>query len=105
MGSCQRGVDRMSSRGTCFGWSRQWIPLTMFAVFPGLIALVVARTSAADNKAALPGDGAAPRVEVVPDVARQFISEYCTRCHNEDRKVANLDLTSLAYDPADAGNF
>ena len=48
---------------------------------------------------------AGPHVEAVPEAARNFISDYCTRCHNDDRKVANLDLKSLAYDPADAGNF
>jgi hypothetical protein len=65
-----------------------------------------ARTSAADSTAPPPGGGAtAQQVGAVPEAAREFISEYCARCHNDRRKAANLDLTSLAYDPADAGNF
>jgi hypothetical protein len=92
----------MSSRGIRFGRSRQWIPLTMFAVLFGVIALIVARTSAVDNKS----PGVEGRLEErVSDAQRKFISDYCARCHNESRKVANFDLTSLAYDPADAGNF
>jgi hypothetical protein len=66
----------------------------------------VAPTIAADNdRSPPPADGAGQQVEAVPDAARTFIDDHCTRCHNEDRKVGNLDLKSLAYDPADAGNF
>src|SRR5947207_5462570 len=96
MESCQRGVGRMSSRGT------------MFAVLLGAIGLIisgvsVAPTTAVDNKP--PRAQAGALGDIVSDAQRKFISDYCARCHNEVRKVANLDLTSLAYDPADAGNF
>src|SRR6185436_6891838 len=96
MGSCHHGVGRMSSRGT------------MFAVLLGGIGLIisgvsVAPTSAVDNKPS--GAQAAQLEENVSDAQRKFISDYCARCHNDVRKVANLDLTSLAYDSTDAGNF
>jgi Protein of unknown function (DUF1592)/Protein of unknown function (DUF1588)/Protein of unknown function (DUF1585)/Protein of unknown function (DUF1587)/Protein of unknown function (DUF1595)/Planctomycete cytochrome C len=100
----------MSSRGTHIGSFRPRVPWTLPAILP-LVAIglcitgSVARTIAADNEASPPGDGAGPRVEVVPDAARKFISDYCTRCHNNVRKVSTLDLTTLAYDPADAANF
>jgi hypothetical protein len=82
--------------------------MTMFAVLLGGIGLIisgvsVAPTSAVDNKP--PGAQAGQLEEIVSDAQRKFISDYCARCHNDVRKVANLDLTSLAYDPADAGNF
>src|SRR4051812_43358364 len=102
----------MNNRGTRFGWSWLRLALTMPAVLMlGALGLVissgsVAPTNAADNDASPPPhDGAARRVEAVPDVARTFIADYCTRCHNDDRKRGNLDLKSLAYDPADGGNF
>src|SRR5947209_693447 len=43
--------------------------------------------------------------EVVPETARQFVAETCTHCHNAKRNTANLNLTSLAYDPDDRGSF
>jgi hypothetical protein len=67
----------------------------------------VERTIAADNMPVPLGDagGGGQGAEGVSGAARRYISDYCSRCHNESRKVANLDLTSLPYDPADAGNF
>ena len=48
--------------------------------------------------------GGGAEVEAVGDDARKFISENCTRCHNDTRKAARLDLTGLPYDPEDPGN-
>jgi hypothetical protein len=50
-------------------------------------------------------DGADAAPEAIPDTSRAFVSDYCKRCHNAERREANLDLTNLAYDPADHGNF
>ena len=38
-----------------------------------------------------------------PDKA--FVSEHCTSCHNDTDKKGRLDLTGLAFDPADAANL
>src|SRR5688572_27435363 len=61
--------------------------------------------AADDDKSPTPGVGADAALEAIPDTARAFVSDYCTRCHNADRREANLDLTNLAYHPADHGNF
>src|SRR4051794_574666 len=102
----------MSNRGTGFGSSRPLCALTVRAALVlGALSLVIfgggiAQTVAADNdRSSPPADGGGPQVEAVPDAARTFIADYCTRCHNEERKRGNLVLKSLTYDPADAGNF
>src|SRR5688500_14534467 len=93
----------MGSRGTRLGSFRPRTTLALSAVLLcGAIGLLKGE---ADTRPPPPGGGAAPRVEVIPDAARAFVADHCIRCHNGDRKVANLDLTSPAYDPADAGNF
>jgi hypothetical protein len=80
--------------------------LLLGAIGVAVVGGRVAQTRAADaQQPPPPSDGAGPRVEGVPDAARGFISNYCGRCHNDRRRAANLDLTSLPYDPADAGNF
>jgi hypothetical protein len=77
----------------------------------GAAALVIvagstSRAHAADNKTLpTPDDTARPAAEAVPDDARTFISDTCARCHNGVKKVGRLDLTTLAYDPEDRGNF
>ena len=40
-----------------------------------------------------------------PPVAAAFIEKHCASCHNDTDKENGLDLTSLAYDPADPANF
>src|SRR5689334_9688567 len=62
-----------------------------------------AAAAAAELSPAAGGGTAA--VEGLPDAARTFISGNCRRCHNGTKKVAGLDLTSLAYDPDDGSNF
>jgi hypothetical protein len=93
----------MSSRGTRLGSFLPRRTLALSAV--PLSAAIGLLAGAADNTPTSLGDGAAPRVEVIPNAARTFVADHCIRCHNADRKVANLDLTSPAYDPAHAGNF
>ena len=41
----------------------------------------------------------------LPQSALTFIDQHCADCHNPADKEAGLDLTSLAYDPADGANF
>ena len=43
--------------------------------------------------------------ESVSQSARTFITDTCTRCHNATKRTARLDLSSMAYDPDDRGNF
>src|SRR3712207_5750374 len=52
-----------------------------------------------------PAADAARAAPALPAAAGQFAKEYCTRCHNGDRTEANLDLTKLAFEPDDRGNF
>src|SRR4051812_20011680 len=33
-----------------------------------------------------------------------FLTDYCTSCHNAERKAARLDLASLAFAPTDPAN-
>ena len=102
----------MSYRGICFGRSKPLLALTLPVVLLlGALGVVItggdlAPTIAADNDTSSPSaDAAGPRVEAVPGAARTFIADYCTRCHNDERKRGNLDLKSFTYDPADGGNF
>jgi hypothetical protein len=37
--------------------------------------------------------------------ADAFVENYCASCHNDVDKEAGLDLTALAYDPADRANL
>ncbi|MBL9188132.1 MAG: DUF1592 domain-containing protein [Opitutaceae bacterium] len=41
----------------------------------------------------------------VPPLAPAFIEKHCAGCHNDTDKEAGLDLTSLAFKPADRANF
>ena len=59
-----------------------------------LLPLLVATTLAGGVSAAPP-----------PPVAAAFIEQHCASCHNDVDKEHGLDLTSLAYDPANAANF
>jgi hypothetical protein len=36
---------------------------------------------------------------------RAFVSDHCTRCHNDVEKKGRLDLTRLAFDPNDSANL
>src|SRR5947209_9177459 len=49
--------------------------------------------------------GAALRAAPPPTAVVAFIDRHCADCHNDVDKEARLDLTSLAYDPADGANF
>ena len=93
----------MGSRGRRLGSFRPRRTLALWAVL--LCGAGGLLTGAADTKPPPPGDGGARQAEVIPDAARTFVADHCVRCHNPDRKAANFDLTSLAYEPSDAGNF
>src|SRR3954468_23288779 len=102
----------MNDRRTRLGCSRPLRAFTVSAVLvlgalgPAITGRGVAPPSAPDHDASPPpANGTSPRIDAVPDAARNLIADHCTRCHNDDRRKGNLDLTSLAYDPADAGNF
>ncbi len=41
----------------------------------------------------------------LPPATHQFIENHCTECHDADTKKGGLDLTSLAFDPANTTNF
>jgi hypothetical protein len=58
-----------------------------------------------DNNLRPPVDNAKTPIEAVSEAARTFVSDTCVRCHNSVKKTARLDLTTLAYDPEDRGNF
>src|SRR5690349_20886073 len=62
-------------------------------------------SGAADPTSQAPTNAARPLAEAIPQTARQFITASCTRCHNPERNKGRLDLTNLAYDPEDRGNF
>jgi hypothetical protein len=85
------------------------MPAVLFLMAAALLALAGDRRPArvTDNKTVpSPADSASSATESVPETARTFISESCARrCHNSEKKVARLDLTTLAYDPDDRGNF
>ena len=49
--------------------------------------------------------GAVALRAATPPVAASFIEKHCAACHNDTDKENGLDLTSLAYDPANAANF
>ncbi|MDP3071654.1 MAG: DUF1592 domain-containing protein [Opitutaceae bacterium] len=40
-----------------------------------------------------------------PPLAPAFVEKHCANCHNDTDKEAGLDLTSLAFQPADRANF
>jgi cytochrome c551/c552 len=48
---------------------------------------------------------AAPARVAAADGFAGFTGKYCTACHNSAAKTGGLDLSSLAFDPADAANF
>src|SRR5690348_5935926 len=79
--------------------------------FAGLILCTMAVLMAGDTSGApgqtsqAPTDAAKPVAQAIPQTARQFITASCTRCHNPERNKGRLDLTNLAYDPEDRGNF
>jgi hypothetical protein len=80
--------------------------LLIGAIWLALVAGSSSPARAADDKAApVSTDVAKPAAEAVPQAARTFITESCARCHNSEKKVGRLDLTTLAYDPEDRGNF
>src|SRR3954468_19862133 len=73
-----------------------------------LLLAIIGRspTIAADAKKLPPAvENSKAATESVSESARTFITGACTRCHNETKKTARLDLSSLAYDPEDRGNF
>jgi Protein of unknown function (DUF1592)/Protein of unknown function (DUF1588)/Protein of unknown function (DUF1585)/Protein of unknown function (DUF1587)/Protein of unknown function (DUF1595) len=49
--------------------------------------------------------GMVPLSAATPEGFAPFTSKYCTGCHNSVAKTAGLDLSTLRFDPADAGNF
>ncbi len=49
--------------------------------------------------------GVALRAAPPSPVAAAFIEKHCAACHNDVDQEAKLDLTSLAYDPANPDNF
>jgi mono/diheme cytochrome c family protein len=51
------------------------------------------------------GAEAAAPVATLPESARNFIDDRCSACHDDEEKKGGLDLTSLAFKPADAANF
>ncbi len=76
----------------------------------GAILLAVAAggglpADAVNNNSLPADDPVKPLAEAVPQVARTFIKETCARCHNSEKKMGRLDLTTLAYDAEDRGNF
>ena len=52
--------------------------------------------------AALPLSAATPGLS---EDVMSFTERHCSSCHNDVDKEGDLDLTSLAYDPADPSNF
>jgi hypothetical protein len=86
-----------------FRWQRAVVAIT------GLVATVVvlgvggAALLGADAPAQSPN--LAVRTAGIPDNVQTFLTENCTDCHNATDKVGRLDLTSLAYEPADGANF
>jgi hypothetical protein len=48
--------------------------------------------------------GALAAAEPSPEVAA-FTDRHCSSCHNDVDREGGLDLTTLAFNPADAGNF
>ncbi|HEX8911326.1 MAG TPA: DUF1587 domain-containing protein, partial [Humisphaera sp.] len=61
-----------------------------------------AQPAAAASPAPKPVATAAPGV---PAALRQLIDARCTSCHDADEKKGDLDLTALAYEPADAKSY
>ncbi len=55
---------------------------------------------AAVSSTALPATAAAPAEGVV-----NFTDKYCASCHNDVDKEAGLDLSTMEFAPADAGNL
>ncbi len=49
--------------------------------------------------------GAALHAAPPPAAAVAFVDKYCASCHNDVDKENGLDLTSLAYEPADGTNL
>src|SRR5215207_5524249 len=39
------------------------------------------------------------------DQVEAFTDQYCSSCHNDVDKEADLDLTTLKFNPADPSNF
>ena len=75
----------MRSRSPADG--RSVSPLRLFGL-AALILFAAGPVGAADSAA--------------PDQA--FLSDYCTRCHNDVDKKGRLDLSNLAFDPSDSAN-
>jgi hypothetical protein len=46
-----------------------------------------------------------PLCAAPPESAFAFTGKYCAGCHNSAAKTGGLDLTTLAFAPADAANF
>ncbi len=44
-------------------------------------------------------------VPALPEAVPAFTDRYCSNCHNDVDKEGGLDLTSLAFNPAEAANF
>lgn len=70
-----------------------------------LCLAILAPPPRAQAKPAPAASASTVAIESVPDPARTFIADTCTRCHNAKKKSARLDLTSLPFDPDDRGNF
>ena len=48
---------------------------------------------------------ALPMTPAAPAASSGFTGKYCTGCHNGAAKSGGLDLTALAFEPANPGNF
>src|SRR5438132_11668078 len=46
-----------------------------------------------------------PMTAAAPAASSGFTGKYCTGCHNGAAKSGGLDLTALAFEPANPGNF
>ena len=49
--------------------------------------------------------GAALHAAPPPAAVVAFVDKHCAACHNDVDKENGLDLTTLAYEPADGANF
>ena len=82
------------------------VVLVVGAVMFWIAFLGISRTMLADNVVAVPSsDAAKPSGDAIAETSRAFISGTCGRCHNPEKEAGRLDLTKLAYDPDDRGNF
>jgi hypothetical protein len=69
--------------------------LVIVLAFVALAALVVPPSGGISRGRALPPEGG----------TTNFVATYCAACHNAKAKRGNLDLTALAFTPADPDNL